>query len=60
MDQEIRDAELNEDRHTGLRYLSWRAKVDDKWERKTAVVRRGESHPILDASKSLEEHSHLS
>lgn len=60
MDQEIRDAELNEDRHTGLRYLSWRAKVDDKWERRTAVMRPGESHPILEARKSLEEHSRLS
>ena len=60
MDQEIRDAELNEDRHTGLRYLSWRAKVDDKWERRTAVMRPGESHPILEARKSLEEHPRLS
>ncbi len=60
MDQEIRDAELNEDRHTGLRYLSWRAKVGDKWEQRTAVMRPGQSHPILEARKSLEEHSHLS
>jgi len=60
MDQEIRDAELNEDRHTGLRYLSWRTKVGDKWEERTAVVRRGQSHPILEARKTLEQDSRLS
>lgn len=60
MDQDIRDAELNEDRHTGLRYLSWRARVGDKWERRTAVVRPGQSHPILEASKSLEQNPQLS
>lgn len=60
MDQEIRDAELNEDRHTGLRYLSWRTKVGDKWERRTAVMRPGQSHPILEARKTLEQNSHLS
>ena len=60
MDQEIRDAELNEDRHTGVRYLSWSAKVGDKWEPRTAVVRPGQSHPVLEARKSLEERSRLS
>ncbi len=59
MDQDIRDPRLDEDRHTRLRYLSWLAKVDDKWERRSATLRPGESHPILEARKSLEENSHL-
>ncbi len=59
MDQDIRDPRLDEDRHTRLRYLSWLAKVADKWERRSATLRPGESHPILEARKSLEENSHL-
>ena len=60
MEPGIRDPQLYEDHHTRMRYLSWLAKTDDdKWERRTAVVRPGESHPILEASKSIEENSHL-
>ena len=59
MNDDIRDAQLEEDHHTRLRYLSWRQKVDGKWETRTAVVRPGESHPILDERKSLEEHARL-
>ena len=59
MTDEIRDAQLDEDHHTRLRYLSWRVKVDGKWESRTAVVRPGESHPILDQTKSLQEHARL-
>ena len=60
MSDDIRDAQLEEDHHTRLRYLSWRQRVDGKWETRTAVVRPGESHPILDERKSLEEHARLS
>jgi hypothetical protein len=60
MADEIRDARLDEDHHTHLRCLSWRVKVDGKWESRSAVVRPGESHPILDERKSLEEHTRLS
>jgi hypothetical protein len=57
MDQHIREAELIEDFHTRRRYLSWLAKVDDKWERKTAVLRSGESHPVLETQNSRQENS---
>ena len=60
MAEEIRDAQLDEDHHTHLRYLSWRVKVDGKWVSRSAVVRPGETHPILDERKSLQEHSRLS
>jgi hypothetical protein len=60
MTEEIRDAQLDEDHHTRMRYLSWLEKVEDKWERRSTVVRLGESHPILDQRKSLQEHSRLS
>lgn len=60
MSDDIRDARLDEDHHTRLRYLSWREKVDGKWEARRAVVRPGESHPILEKEKSLEENAHLS
>jgi hypothetical protein len=60
MSDDIRDPQLDEDHHTRLRYLSWLEKVNDKWERRSAVVRPGESHPILEAQKTLEEHSRLS
>ena len=60
MTDEIRDPQLDEDHHTRLRYLSWRVKVDGKWESRTAVVRPGESHPILEQHKALQEHSRLS
>jgi hypothetical protein len=59
MADEIRDAQLEEDHHTRLRYLSWRVKVDGKWESRSAVVRPGESHPILDERKSLQDESRL-
>ena len=59
MAEEIRDAQLDEDHHTRLFYLSWRVKVDGKWEPRSAVVRPGESHPILDEHKSLREHARL-
>jgi hypothetical protein len=59
MAEEIRDAQLEEDHHTRLRYLSWREKVDGKWESRSAVVRPGESHPILDERKSLQNESRL-
>ena len=59
MTEEIRDAQLDEDHHTHLRYLSWREKVDGKWETRKAVVRPGESHPILDARKSLQDNARL-
>ena len=59
MADEIRDAQLEEDHHTRLRYLSWRERVDGKWESRRAVVRPGESHPILEKEKSLEEHARL-
>lgn len=59
MADEIRDPQLDEDHHTRLRYLSWRVKVDGKWESRSAVVRPGESHPILEQNKSLQEHSRL-
>lgn len=59
MTDEIRDAQLDEDHHTRLRYLSWRVKVDGKWETRTAVVRPGESHPILEERKSLQEQARL-
>lgn len=57
MDHNIRETELIEDLHTRLRYLSWVAKVEDKWERKTAVLRAGETHPVLEAQKILLEKS---
>ena len=60
MTEEIRDAQLDEDHHTRMRYLSWLEKVEDRWERRSTVVRPGESHPLLDQRKSLQEHSHLS
>lgn len=59
MAEEIRDAQLEEDHHTRLRYLSWRVKVDGKWESRSAVVRPGESHPILDERKSLKDEARL-
>lgn len=59
MEDDIRDAQLDEDHHTRLRYLSWFKKVDDKWERQTATLHAGESHPVLDARKFLEENSRL-
>jgi len=59
MEEDIRDPELDEDHHTRLRYLSWSKKVDNKWERQTATLHPGESHPILEARKFLEKNSHL-
>lgn len=59
MTDDIKDAELDEDHHTKVRYLSWLKKVDNKWERQRAVLRAGESHPVLEKWKSLEEHSRL-
>jgi hypothetical protein len=59
MEEEIREPQLDEDHHTRLRYLSWLRKVENKWERQTTTLRAGESHPILDAQKSLEENSRL-
>jgi hypothetical protein len=58
-EEDIREAQLDEDHHTRLRYLSWFEKVDDKWERHTATLRAGETHPILSARKSLESNSRL-
>jgi hypothetical protein len=58
-EEDIREAQLDEDHHTRLRYLSWFEKVDDKWERHTATLRAGETHPILNARKSLENNSRL-
>jgi hypothetical protein len=58
-DDNIREPQLDEDHHTRLRYLSWFEKVDDKWERQTATLRAGETHPILNARKSLENNSRL-
>ena len=58
-EDDIRDAQLDEDHHTRLRYLSWLKKVNDKWERQTATLRAGETHPILSARKSLENNSRL-
>jgi hypothetical protein len=60
MEEDIREAQLEEDHHTKLRYLSWSEKVDNKWERQTATLHAGESHPILDARKFLEKNSRLS
>ena len=59
MNEEIKDAQLDEDHHTKVRYLSWLEKVADKWEPQRAVLRAGETHPVLDKWKSLEEHSRL-
>ena len=59
MEEEIREAQLDEDHHTRVRYLSWLKKVENKWERQTATLRAGESHPILEAQKSLEKNSRL-
>ena len=59
MTDDIKDAQLDEDHHTKVRYLSWLKKVDNKWERQRAVLRAGESHPVLEQWKSLEEHSRL-
>jgi hypothetical protein len=58
-EEDIRDAQLDEDHHTRLRYLSWLEKVDDKWERQTATLHAGETHPVLNARKSLENNSRL-
>jgi hypothetical protein len=58
-EEDIREAQLDEDHHTRLRYLSWYEKVDDKWERQTATLHAGETHPILNARKSLENNSRL-
>jgi hypothetical protein len=57
--EEIREAQLDEDHHTRVRYLSWLKKVENKWERQTATLHAGESHPILEAQKSLEKNSRL-
>lgn len=51
----VRHAELEEDHHTRLRYLSWSEKVDDKWVRQTVVLHTGETHPILEDRKSVVE-----
>jgi hypothetical protein len=59
MEEEIREAQLDEDHHTRLRYLSWLKKVENRWERQTATLHAGESHPILEAQKSLEKNSRL-
>lgn len=59
MNDEIKDAQLDEDHHTKVRYLSWLEKVDDKWERQRAVLHMGETHPVLDKWKSLEDNSRL-
>jgi hypothetical protein len=59
MEEEIREAQIDEDHHTRLRYLSWLKKVDNGWERQTATLHAGESHPILEAQKSLETNSRL-
>ena len=55
----VRDAELEEDHHTRLRYLSWSEKVDDKWVRQTVVLHTGETHPVLEGRQSVAEHSRL-
>jgi len=59
MTGDVRHAELEEDHHTRLRYLSWSEKVDDKWVRQTVVLHAGETHPILEVRKSDAEHSRL-
>ena len=59
MKHQVRNAELEEDHHTRLRYLSWSEKVDDQWVRQTVVLRTGETHPILEDRKSVAEHSRL-
>ena len=59
MNDDVRDAEIEEDLHTRLRYLSWLAKVDDKWVRKTVTLRAGETHPVLAGRKSVAEDSRL-
>jgi hypothetical protein len=55
----VRNAELEEDHHTRLRYLSWSEKVDDKWVRQTVVLHAGETHPILEDKTSVVERSRL-
>jgi len=60
MNDEIKDAQLVEDHHTRVRYLSWMKKVDDKWEPQRAVLRGDESHPVLEREKHLADHSRLS
>jgi hypothetical protein len=59
MDEDARRPRLDEDHHTRLRYLSWSEKVDDKWVRQTVVLHPGETHPILEAKKSIAENSRL-
>jgi hypothetical protein len=59
MEDEIREAQLDEDHHTRLRYLTWLKKVENKWERQTATLHAGESHPVLEAQRSLEKNSRL-
>ncbi|HKR09259.1 MAG TPA: hypothetical protein VJS39_08730 [Gemmatimonadaceae bacterium] len=59
MPDDIKDPQLDEDHHTRVRYLSWLKKVDDKWERQKAVLREGESHPILERWKAVAEQSRL-
>jgi hypothetical protein len=59
MNSEVRHAELEEDHHTRLRYLSWSEKIHDKWVRQTVVLRADETHPILEERKSVAEHSRL-
>lgn len=59
MNDDVRNAELEQDFHTRLRYLSWSEKVEDKWVRKTVVLRAGETHPILAGRKPVAEHSRL-
>lgn len=59
MNHEVRQAELEEDHHTRLRYLSWSEKVDQEWVRQRVVLHAGETHPILEDRKSVEENSRL-
>ena len=59
MDEDVRRPRLDEDHHTRLRYLSWSEKVDDRWVRQTVVLHPGETHPILEAKKSIAENSRL-
>ena len=59
MNDEVRDAELEEDHHTRLRYLSWSEKVGGNWVHQTKVLRPGETHPILEERKAVAENPRL-
>jgi len=57
MSDDVRHAELEEDLHTRLRYLSWSEKVEEKWVRQTVVLHAGETHPILERRRPPSENS---